>query len=89
MVLIMGIKWTARPSEDKETESINLKPQKPVIELSACTKCGGCIEVAPDIFQFNEAGGYIEVCDQAHYDQELVDEAIKICPEDCIEWEDS
>jgi len=60
----------------------------PTVDLGACTKCGGCIEVAPDIFQFNSAAGYLEVCDLDSYDEELVDEAIKNCPEDCIEWED-
>ena len=59
-----------------------------MVDLGACTKCGGCIEVAPDIFRLNESGGYIEVRDLAEYDEKLVDEAIKLCPEDCIEWEE-
>ncbi len=62
--------------------------RKPTIDLGACSRCGGCIEVAPDIFRFNEAFGYLEVCDLDLYDRERVDEAIKNCPEDCIEWED-
>lgn len=62
--------------------------KKPAIDLGACSRCGGCIEVAPDIFRFNEAFGYLEVCTLDSYDREHVDEAIKNCPEDCIEWED-
>ena len=61
--------------------------KKPAVDLGVCTKCGGCIEVAPKIFRFNEAAGFLEVCDLDYYDQGLVDEAIKNCPEDCIYWE--
>ncbi len=56
--------------------------------MAPAPSVGGCIEVAPKIFKFNDAAGYLEVCELESYDQELVDEAIKNCPEDCIEWED-
>ena len=85
----MGIRSPHKSSEMVKPTPIKTTPQRPVIDLGACTKCGGCIEVAPEIFRFNEAGGYVEVQELSGYDQELVDEAIKICPEDCIEWEDS
>ena len=64
------------------------RSRKPTIDLGACSRCGGCIEVAPDIFRFNETFGYLEVCSLDSYNRERVDEAIKNCPEDCIEWED-
>ncbi len=60
----------------------------PVVDLGRCTKCDGCIEVAPEVFGYNEAAGYIEVIDLAEYPVEKVDEAIKICPADCIVWEE-
>jgi ferredoxin len=64
------------------------KPERAVsIDLGACSKCGGCIEVAPEIFRWSESGGYVEVRDLATYDPELVNEAIKWCPENCIYWE--
>ena len=85
----MGIRSPHKSSEKVKPALIQTTLQRPVIDLGACTKCGGCIEVAPEIFRFNEAGGYVEVNELSGYDQELVDEAIKICPEDCIEWEDS
>ena len=62
-------------------------PRRPSVDLGACSKCGGCIEVAPNIFRFSECGDYIEVCDLDYYDPGLVDEAIKYCPEDCIYWD--
>lgn len=64
-----------------------MKKKVPVIEIHLCTKCGGCVEVAPSIFQFNETADYVEVIDQEVYSQKEVDEAIKMCPENCIKWE--
>lgn len=61
--------------------------RRPGIDLGACSRCGGCIEVAPEIFCFNEGSGFLEVCELDYYDAELVDEAIMFCPEDCIYWE--
>jgi ferredoxin len=59
----------------------------PVVELSECTLCGVCQEVAPLVFRINDAG-YIEVIELFSYPVVEVDEAIKCCPEDCIYWED-
>jgi len=60
----------------------------PVVDIGRCTLCEGCIEVAPDVFRFSESFGYIEVVEYEEYIQEDIDEAIKICPTDCIEWEE-
>ena len=57
------------------------------MDLSLCTKCGGCLEVAPDIFRFSESGVYIEVVELDHYDVDRVEEAMKYCLENCIHWE--
>ena len=84
----MGILFPGSISGKIESNRLVSAVRRPTIDLGACTKCGGCIEVAPKIFKFNDAVGYLEVCELQSYDQELVDEAIKNCPEDCIEWED-
>lgn len=59
----------------------------PVIDLGRCSQCRGCIEVAPEVFRFNDQTGLMEVVDLAAYPRDAVDEAIRICPEDCIAWE--
>ena len=64
------------------------KIKRPTVELSRCSKCGGCLEVAPDIFRFSESGGYVEVAELADYDIDKVEEAMKYCPENCIHWEE-
>ena len=84
----MGILFRQSISAKIESSRLVKPLKRPTIDLGACTKCGGCIEVAPKIFKFNDAVGYLEVCELESYDQERVDEAIKNCPEDCIEWED-
>ena len=64
------------------------KSNRPVVDLSRCSKCGGCMEVAPDIFRFSEGGGFVEVCELDHYDVDKVEEAMKYCPENCIHWQE-
>ena len=58
----------------------------PVVDVVACTLCMGCVEVCPEVFRLNEDLGLIEVIDLETYPQDTVDEAIKYCPEDAIEW---
>lgn len=57
---------------------------RPEVDLGLCTGCGGCVEVAPGIFRFNEGAGYLEIIERDWYDPELVAEAIRSCPEDAI-----
>jgi ferredoxin len=60
----------------------------PVIDLGRCSHCGGCIEIAPEVFRFNTETGLIEVIELQEYPADKVDEAIAYCPEDCIAWEE-
>ena len=69
--------------EDRAME----KKRIPVIDLGRCTECGGCIEIAPAVFRYNTDTGMMEVMDLSQYPEDLVDEAIKYCPENCISWE--
>lgn len=60
----------------------------PVVDLGRCSRCQGCIEIAPDVFRYNEETGSVEVIDLPAYPVDKVNEAIKYCPEDCISWEE-
>ena len=60
----------------------------PVIDLSACNLCGGCVDTCPDVFRMNDFG-FIEVIELSDYPVEEVDEAIMYCPKDCISWEET
>lgn len=57
------------------------------IDIGLCSECKGCVEIAPNIFQFNNETGYMEVIDSKDYDEELIAEAMKNCPENCIKWD--
>ena len=59
----------------------------PIVDLSQCNLCEGCIEVCPSVFRLNDAG-YIEVVELSSYPEIEVSEAIKYCTEDCIYWEE-
>jgi len=58
----------------------------PVVDIAACTLCMGCVEVCPEVFRLNDDLGLIEVMDLEAYPEVLVNEAIKYCPVDAIEW---
>lgn len=60
----------------------------PVIDLGRCSECRGCIEIAPEVFRFNDQTGMMEVADLPEYPEQRVAEAIRDCPEDCIAWEE-
>ncbi len=81
------IVYFTRRCQLQNIKVINRMKKIPAIDIGICTKCEGCIEVAPQIFRYNDAAGYIEVIDLEEYSEEDVDEAIKICPVDCIFWE--
>ena len=59
----------------------------PVVDLGRCSRCQGCIEIAPDVFRYNKETGSVEVIDLLAYPVDRVNEVIKYCPEDCISWD--
>lgn len=65
------------------------KQKRPVVEYGDCSGCGGCIEVAPSVFSLNDLG-FICIADALleGYPEDEINEAIAMCPEDCIHWEE-
>ena len=61
-------------------------PRTPTVDLSRCTLCEACLAVCPEVFVMNSAG-YIEVAELSRYPEECIEEAMKYCPADCIDWE--
>lgn len=60
--------------------------QTPSLNLAFCTDCGACMAVAPEYFQKNSEGR-LELVFHPTYVSDVIDEAIKYCPHDCISWE--
>ena len=63
--------------------------KKPVFDMTVCIKCEICCDLCPEVFELNDLG-FLEVKELPDYSQyeELIDEAIKTCPPDCISWEE-
>jgi ferredoxin len=60
----------------------------PVIDLSGCTDCESCIALCPGVFQRNTETGRIEVRETGEYSEGDIEEAMAMCPADCISWEE-
>jgi ferredoxin len=69
-----------------EAEKGRLK-KAPSLDLSGCTDCESCIELYPDIFKKNKNTGCIEVADLSSYPEGAIEEAMAMCPGDCITWQ--
>lgn len=59
----------------------------PVIDLGDCRDCDACLAICPAVFRKNDDTGLVEVADLPEYPEDQVDEAIAVCPEDCIAWD--
>lgn len=60
----------------------------PVVDLAECVVCELCVDVCPEVFHLNQSG-YIEVADLTVFPEDRVEEAIRNCPQDCIQWEEA
>ena len=59
-----------------------------VIDTDECTGCETCVELCPDVFEFNDADGVAVVLKAEGGTADCIDEAIESCPVECIYWED-
>ena len=60
----------------------------PRIDMSECTDCESCLEICPLVFKKNKNTGLIEVADLSEYPEDDIEEAMSMCPADCITWEE-
>ncbi|MEW5736416.1 MAG: ferredoxin [Thermodesulfobacteriota bacterium] len=61
--------------------------KRPSVDLADCVDCEGCTALCPEVF-FKNDQGKIQVKDLARYPEACVEECIKNCPGDCIQWEE-
>jgi ferredoxin len=59
-----------------------------IIDQEACEGCETCIELCPDVFEFDEDTQKAYVKDEYDGNEECIQEAIDSCPTECITWED-
>jgi ferredoxin len=58
-----------------------------VIDEEECEGCETCVELCPEVFEFDEDIQKAKVIDP-EAEADCVQEAIDSCPVECIHWED-
>ena len=58
------------------------------VDDEACMECGACADVCPEVFQMDERTGKALVIAFDIADGSRVEEAVSICPAECIYWKD-
>ena len=53
-----------------------------------CIGCGSCEEVCPDVFKLNDEMEKAEVILTEGGPEDLIEEAMEMCPVECIHWEE-
>ena len=53
-----------------------------------CIECGACAELCPDVFEMDDRTGKALVIVFEITDKSRIEEAIAICPAECIFWKD-
>ena len=59
-----------------------------VLDSGECMGCGSCEEVCPEVFKLNDQSGVAEVINPEGAPEDQIQEAIDICPAQCISWEE-
>jgi len=58
------------------------------IETDECIGCETCVELCPDVFEFDGEAEKAIVVQPEGGDEVCIEDAIDNCPVECIHWED-
>ncbi len=56
------------------------------LDSECCIGCGACAELCPEIFEMDDRSGLARVIVFEVTDTACAEEAIAICPVECISW---
>lgn len=62
--------------------------RKVIIDRDECIGCESCIELCPEVFEFEDDSEKAIVIKPTGGDEECIEEAMESCPVECIYWED-
>ena len=58
------------------------------IDEGECIGCGSCEEICPEVFKLNEDLDKAQVIKPEGGPEDLIEEAMEVCPVECIHWEE-
>ena len=62
--------------------------KKVYIDTGECIGCESCVELCPDVFEFDDASEKAKVILSEGGDEDCIEEAISTCPVECIHWDE-
>ena len=54
------------------------------IDFDECIGCEACVELCPEVFEFDEGESKAFVREDADANSDCIDEAVASCPSECI-----
>lgn len=58
------------------------------IDADECTGCETCVELCPDVFEFDEDTETAKVILEEGGPEDCIQEAVESCPVECIHWQE-
>lgn len=60
-----------------------------VIDMDECIGCESCVELCPEVFEFDPSEEKAHVILPEGGDEECIEEAMASCPVECIHWDNN